>query len=431
MRHHSFLSGVLALTHTRVLCEGLLRSSSSPSLETGASAGRVALRLRSSSSRRPITAPRLPTPASAPILGWHCSAGTSTSFSAASSPLWERTVRRTTRLTAFDDGVGGTRSVITATTTFAATGSEVRAAAGPSSSSLEGPSEEAAKKERVMQDVLYRVRDVNKMPDAIRSSLLDFTVDGQVLGKVLPVTAELLCSASSPSSEEGPPTFEMQAASGGLTLSDKIEPTYEARTAAVARVTQTLKERGIVKGWRDELYPVTTGFYNTPTFAMERAAIPLLGAIEYGVHINGLVASDNNNDASPNEPKMWMARRSRTKSKFPGMLDHLVAGGQPIGIGLLDNAVKECFEEAGIPEDLARRNLRPAGAISYQTYNGPTSNTVSRAVLFNFDLHLPAEFVPTPVDGEVEEFFVWTIDELFASMAPNYPDPIKPNCYSG
>eukprot|EP00984_Skeletonema_dohrnii_P003890 scaffold1339_cov129-Skeletonema_dohrnii-CCMP3373.AAC.1 len=29
---------------------------------------------------------------------------------------------------------------------------------------------------------------------------------------------------------------------------------------------------------------------------------------------------------------MWMARRSKTKSKFPSMLDHIVAGGQPAGL---------------------------------------------------------------------------------------------------
>ena len=56
---------------------------------------------------------------------------------------------------------------------------------------------------------------------------------------------------------------------------------------------------------------------------------------------------------------MWMARRSPTKSKYPNMLDHIVAGGQPVGIGLMDNVVKECMEEAGIPEDVTRAGIRP------------------------------------------------------------------------
>jgi len=33
------------------------------------------------------------------------------------------------------------------------------------------------------------------------------------------------------------------------------------------------------------------------------------------------------------------------------------------------------------------------------------------------------------VDGEVEEFFLWSIDEVKESMRLGFEDPIKPNCY--
>lgn len=46
------------------------------------------------------------------------------------------------------------------------------------------------------------------------------------------------------------------------------------------------------------------------------------------------------------------------------MLDHIVAGGQPAGISLADNVVKECQEEAGIPEQLARKAV-PVGVVTY------------------------------------------------------------------
>jgi len=36
------------------------------------------------------------------------------------------------------------------------------------------------------------------------------------------------------------------------------------------------------------------------------------------------------------------------------MLDHIVAGGIPFGLSLIDNVVKECGEEANIPEELAK-----------------------------------------------------------------------------
>lgn len=152
--------------------------------------------------------------------------------------------------------------------------------------------------------------------------------------------------------------------------------------------------------------------------------LTILGFMLQGVHINGLVKS---NDGSP--PRMWIARRSQTKSKYPGMLDHIVAGGQPAGLSLIENVVKECMEEAGIPEDLTLAGVRPAGAISYETYSA-RHKAISRVVLFNYDLYLPPDFTPKPVDGEVDEFFLWTVDEILESMAPSYPDPIKPNCYS-
>jgi isopentenyldiphosphate isomerase len=182
-----------------------------------------------------------------------------------------------------------------------------------------------------------------------------------------------------------------------------------------------LRDDGVIKGWRDELYPVADSFYDEPVFLMERAAVPLLGVLEYGVHVNGLVQASEG-------PRMWIARRSRTKSKYPGMLDHLVAGGQPAGLSLMENVIKECGEEAGVPEDLARAGIQSTGAISYESWD-PKSSRISRAVLFNYDLYLPSEFKPTAVDGEVEEFFLWTIEDVKKSMALDFSDPIKPNCY--
>lgn len=185
-----------------------------------------------------------------------------------------------------------------------------------------------------------------------------------------------------------------------------------------------LRAEGTITGWRDELYPVSKGFYDDPILLVERAAAPFLGAQEYGVHVNGLVKADDQQGIT----KMWMARRSRKKSKYPGMLDHIVAGGQPAGLSLTENVVKECGEEAGVPEHIARSGVRPGGAISYETYSAG-KGVISRAVLFCYDLTLPRDFKPKAVDGEVEEFFLWTMEEVMESMTVDFPDPIKPNCY--
>ena len=262
---------------------------------------------------------------------------------------------------------------------------------------------------QLLRDMLYRIRQVNQPPPP---TCVEFSVDGVVLGKVSPSMADILVETTS--------TFEMNASRQVLTLSSTAGSTCDSRTNAVQSAMQDLRERGLVTGWRDELYPISNGFYEEPMFLMERAAVPVLGGLEYGVHINGLVRQDDGSDA------MWIGRRSSTKSKYPGMLDHMVAGGQPAGLSLMENVVKECEEEAGIPEDVTRAGICSVGAISYETFD---RDRVSRAVLFCFDLYLPKGFRPKPVDGEVDEFFLWNLSQIKESFSQDYPDPIKPNCY--
>jgi len=37
---------------------------------------------------------------------------------------------------------------------------------------------------------------------------------------------------------------------------------------------------------------------------------------------------------------------------------------------------------------------------------------IAPKIQFIYDLFLPNDFVPRPVDGEVGEFYLWTIDEV-------------------
>ena len=176
----------------------------------------------------------------------------------------------------------------------------------------------------------------------------------------------------------------------------------EARTAAVARVLRSLHETGAIPGWRDELYPVVDRFGGEPLMLVERATAAYLGIKAYGVHVNGFVVHGDG------RKQLWVARRSASKPTWPGMLDHIVAGGQPHGLSPLENVVKECMEEASIPETLARRAV-PVGAVSYECL-GPRG--VARDCLFVYDLELPADFVPQAQDGEVEEFFLMDLEEV-------------------
>ncbi len=176
---------------------------------------------------------------------------------------------------------------------------------------------------------------------------------------------------------------------------------YAARTAAFAGVLAVLRDEGRVPGWRNEPYPAGTGFGEPALFELERAAVPLFGIRGYGVHLNGWLTKGG-------KTHMWIARRSLKKPTGPGKLDQMVGGGQPAGLTLRDNLIKEAEEEAGMPAEIAARAY-PVGTVSYCTVR---PEGLRNDVLFNFDLEVPADFEPVPADGEVDEFMLWPLDEV-------------------
>ncbi len=177
--------------------------------------------------------------------------------------------------------------------------------------------------------------------------------------------------------------------------------TPAARSKAVDEALRRLAEKGIIKGWRDEPYPVTLAWGAPALMVIERAAAPFLGVRAYGVHMNGFLRKDG-------RYFMWIARRARDKPTYPGMLDNMVAGGQPDGISLVDNLIKECHEEAGIPESLARR-AKPVGAVTYAL---ESAEGLKPDVQFVYELEVPQDFTPAPHDDEIEEFMLWPIERV-------------------
>jgi 8-oxo-dGTP pyrophosphatase MutT (NUDIX family) len=178
----------------------------------------------------------------------------------------------------------------------------------------------------------------------------------------------------------------------GVTLDPELT-TPAARTHAVDAALRRLAARGLIRGWRDEAYPVSTEWGAAPLMLMERAAVPHFGIRAYGVHVNGYVRAGAH-------LSLWIGRRALDKPTYPGMLDNMVAGGQPAHLSLIDNLIKEAHEEANIPAPLARRAV-PAGAISYalETEEGLRPDT-----LFVYDLELEPDFVPRNLDGEIASF---------------------------
>jgi 8-oxo-dGTP pyrophosphatase MutT (NUDIX family) len=70
---------------------------------------------------------------------------------------------------------------------------------------------------------------------------------------------------------------------------------------------------------------------------------------------------------------------------------------QPYGLSCAENVAKECWEEAGVPQELAAAAV-PVGCVSYVSMS---EEGLKPDVLFCYDLQLPDDFVPQPQDGEV------------------------------
>src|SRR3546814_15098020 len=90
------------------------------------------------------------------------------------------------------------------------------------------------------------------------------------------------------------------------------------------------------------MYPVIERLGAEPLFDMDRGAVTAFGIANRGFHLNGLVGAG---DAT----RMWIARRALDKTTYPGKLENMVAGGHPAGLLPLQNLLKECTEEDGLP----------------------------------------------------------------------------------
>jgi 8-oxo-dGTP pyrophosphatase MutT (NUDIX family) len=182
--------------------------------------------------------------------------------------------------------------------------------------------------------------------------------------------------------------------------------TFDLRTAAIDTVVRELFARGVIAGWRNEIFPVAPAYGKQPLFDLERAAVPFFGVKAYGVHLNGYVRDGD-------RLKLWVGRRSADRPIEPGKLDHLVAGGLPSLMSPFDNLIKEAAEEAGIPKELARR-ARAAGALGYRMeLNGHLRDDT----IFVYDLELPADFQPRNHDGEIADFRLLPLEEVETIIA--------------
>ncbi|MGF6923692.1 NUDIX hydrolase [Paraburkholderia sp. 40] len=206
-----------------------------------------------------------------------------------------------------------------------------------------------------------------------------------------------------------PDVFEM--ANEGVTLSATFD-TVDLRSAALASVIGALAADGRIPGWRNETYAIRNAFDAPPLAYIERAASRFFGTMTYAVHLNGVVEYADGGahfgGAPRGAPQLWIARRSDTKATDPGMLDNVVAGGIGWGFGIAETIVKECWEEAGIPPQIAASAV--AGRTAHVLQSLPEGTQAEQ--IFIYDLALPADFAPRNQDGEVGEHRLARIDEV-------------------
>ncbi|HEU4353177.1 MAG TPA: DUF4743 domain-containing protein [Burkholderiales bacterium] len=157
-------------------------------------------------------------------------------------------------------------------------------------------------------------------------------------------------------------------------------------------VVEALAAEGFIPGWRDERYRIED------LFEIERAAARPFGLTTHAVHVNGISF----------DGRMWLARRSATKPIDPALLDNLVGGGLTSGLSVEQVLIKEAWEEAGIPAEIARR-ARPGGTAHILR---AVPEGVQSEVVHVYDLELPDGFQPRNQDGEVSEFLLVEFAEV-------------------
>lgn len=221
---------------------------------------------------------------------------------------------------------------------------------------------------------------------------IPFCADGRQLGWITPARAEVLLGFTT--------VFAPPARREGVTFVAGLD-TPDSRSAAVAALVPRLP-RALFAQPRDEIYSIRNAWSDPEAFRIDRALVPAIGARAFGVHLNGYVRRGG-------DVLLWIGTRALDLRVEPGKRDNMVAGGQPAGLTLMDNLVKECGEEAGLGEAVARQAV-PAGAISY-AFDAPEGLRMD--TLFCYDLAMPDDLIPQP-SAEISRFDLMPVADALA-----------------
>ncbi|KAL3445007.1 hypothetical protein BJX65DRAFT_319683 [Aspergillus insuetus] len=223
-------------------------------------------------------------------------------------------------------------------------------------------------------------------------------------------------------------------------LDDNLSETEKAerRTALMESTLKAMSTTptcpeflSLARKWRNETFPIYTTTSTKPKtllLEIERSASALFGILTSGVQLTAYTT-----ETLTEEIKIWVARRSRKKQTYAGMLDSAAAGGLETGMVPLEGVVREAVEEASLDEDVVRDGLRCVGALSYYHVMPPSSSLsngtgdangkgeeevgfLQPEIEYIYELHLDSDTEPKPGDSEVEEFYLWSVEEVKAAL---------------
>lgn len=217
-----------------------------------------------------------------------------------------------------------------------------------------------------------------------------FTVEGKRLGSVRDDFAARLAGF--------PDVFVVSDTAVAL---HPVLTSPDQRGAAVTKVMQSLRADGLLPPPRNELYPIVAQWGEPAAFLLDRAWVMVLGAKAFGLHVNGIVRDGGTT-------RLWIGKRALDREVEPGKLDNMIAGGQPAGLSLAENLLKEAAEEAGLAPTLAGQ-AKPVGALTY-CMEGDLG--LKPDTMFLYDLELSTEFRPQNTDGEISGFTLMDLDAV-------------------
>ncbi|KAI9821792.1 MAG: hypothetical protein M1827_002373 [Pycnora praestabilis] len=241
------------------------------------------------------------------------------------------------------------------------------------------------------------------------------------LGYILPSVAKFF------EPPHAPPVWQVDHSARTIRLARSIEGpnAVEQRSEMVAATTSTAWRTQdtfeVLRGWRDELYPVYAP-RGKLLFNIERAASPLFGVVTYGVHMTAFVRGKDC-------LRIWVPRRAKDKQTYGGMLDNTVAGGISTGEGVLESLVREAREEASLPEGLVRKGAKACGTVTYfyvrDARAGGEAGLLQPECQYIYEIELGDDDRPSPGDDEVEDFYLWDVPKVQTALRQG---EFKPNC---